>query len=238
MVVFIKHIDIEGPGTLGEFFNNQTSWQTKIVELENGEILPSLDDCEAIISLGGPMNVYEEDKYPFLQEEDKLLKKAIKEEIPILGICLGAQILAKACGAKVKKAPRKEIGWYKVNLTEAAKQDMLFKSLPSQLEVFQWHQDTFEIPKGAQLIAESNTCTNQAFRFGRNAYGLQFHIEVTPQMVELWINKYTKKESQEFDPKDMLIESYKRKESFKRQADLIYFNFAKIIAKSSRVDVS
>ena len=113
MVVFIKHIDIEGPGTLGEFFNNQTSWQTKIVELENGEMLPSLDECKAIISLGGPMNVYEEDKYPFLKDEDEFLRKGIKKEIPILGICLGAQLLAKACGVKIEKAKQAVVadGW-------------------------------------------------------------------------------------------------------------------------------
>jgi len=176
------------------------------------------------------MNVYEEDKHSFLKEEDGFLKKALEEGIPILGICLGAQLLAKACRAKIKKAESKEIGWYKVNLTEKGRQDPLFDNLSSELNAFQWHQDSFEIPKGGVHLVESWPCANQAFRFGRNAYGLQFHIEVTPEMIESWINAYTKSEPKESDLKDMLIESYKRKESFRKQADLIYFNFARVIA--------
>jgi len=167
-------------------------------------------------------------KYPFLKDEDEFLKKALKEEIPILGICLGAQLLAKACGAKIKKAKQKEIGWSKVNLTDKGKQDPLFRSLPLQLNVFEWHQDSFEIPKGALHLAESQDCPNQAFRFGKNAYGLQFHIEVTPQMIESWIQAYIKKET--LKTKEMLIESFKTEDDFRRQADIVYFNFARIIS--------
>lgn len=234
MILFIKHIDIEGAGTLGEFFKEK-DWEVKTVELSRGEALPSCDECDAIVTLGGPMNVYEVDKYPFLKEEDALIKKAVKEEIPILGICLGAQLLAKACGAKVKKAPQREIGWHKVNLTDAARTDALFQNLPLQLEVFQWHQDMFEIPKGAQLLAASDTCPYQAFRFGRDAYGLQFHIEVTPQMVESWVNRYAKEESLGFNAQDMLMETAKKKDALQKQADMVYFNFARIIAMAQRI---
>jgi len=233
MILFIKHIAIEGPGTLEEFFNSQTSWKIKIAELENGEILPLVDECEAVISLGGPMNVYETSKYPFLEREERFLKAALEKEIPILGICLGAQLLAKVCGSKIKQAKNKEIGWHKVNLTEDGRQDPFFSGLPSELDAFQWHEDMFEIPKDALQLAESKTCPNQAFRFGRNSYGLQFHIEVTPEMIESWINEY-QEESKRFNAKDMLIESYKRREIFRRQAEIIYFNFAKIIAGSQK----
>jgi len=234
MVLIIKHIEIERPGTLGEFFK-ETAWQTKIVELDKGDTLPSVDECEAIISLGGPMNVYEESKYPFLKEEDEFLKKAITEEIPILGICLGAQILAKACGGKVKKASQKEIGWNKVNLIDEGKRDLLFKNMPVSLSVFQWHEDTFAIPEGAAHLAKSQICPNQAFRFGRNAYGLQFHVEVTPEIIESWIRAYTKNET--MDTKDMLIESYRINEPFRRQAQMLYNNFARIIAASQKIGV-
>ncbi len=234
MILFIKHIEIEGPGTLGEFFK-ETSWKTKIVELDKAGTLPSVDECEAIISLGGPMNVYEEAKYPFLKEEDKLMKKALQEEVPILGICLGAQILAKACGAKVRKADKKEVGWFKVNLTDEGKRDPLFEDMPASLSVFQWHEDTFAIPKGALHLAESQTCLNQAFRFGRNAYGLQFHVEVTPEMLESWIRAYTKNETIQI--KDMLIESYRINEAFKKQAQMLYNNFARIISASRKLSV-
>lgn len=230
MILIIKHIDIEGPGTIEEFFSN-TSWQLQSIDLSKDKLsIKDFSKLTAIISLGGPMNVYQEDKYPFLKEEDEFLKKAIKSEIPILGICLGAQLLAKACSAKVKPAQTQEIGWHKLNLTEQGREDPLFDNLAKELDVFQWHQDTFEIPKGGALLAESPSCANQAFRFGRNAYGLQFHIEVTPEMVETWIDKYAKTTEFASDPKDMLIESYKRKQSFRKQADLIYFNFSRIIS--------
>ncbi len=234
MILVVKHIDIEGPGSIEEFFRN-TAWNIKAidfkaVDLSMGEKLPeSLVGIDAIITLGGPMNVYEEEKYPFLKDEDEFLKKAIKEEIPILGICLGAQLLAKACGAKVKKAASKEVGWYKVNLTDEGKKDPLFKNLPPELTVFQWHEDTFEIPKGGLLLVEGASCPNQAFRFGKAAYGLQFHVEVTPDIIESWINKYVAESSRgASDIKNMLIEAYKRKEAFKRQANSIYLNLSAI----------
>ncbi len=234
-ILIIKHIEIEGPGSIEEFFRN-TAWNLRVIDLSTEE-LRSKDfaDIVAVISLGGPMNVYEDNKYPFLKDEDEFLRKAVSEEIPVLGICLGAQLLAKACNAKVKKAPQKETGWYKVNLTDEGRNDPLFENLRLELDVFQWHEDIFEIPEGGVHLAESRSCPNQAFRFGRNAYGLQFHIEVTPEMVASWIDKYIKKEEVEFDAKDMLIESYKKKETFRRQADIVYFNFARIIAASQKI---
>lgn len=231
-IIALQHIGIEGPGTMGDFFNS-TAWRLLILDVSNGDALPeNLEDIQAVISLGGPMNVYEEDKYPFLKDEDDFLRKAVREEIPVLGICLGAQLLAKACGAKVRKASVEEIGWKKVNLTEAARGDPLFQGLYSPLNVFQWHQDSFEIPEGGLHLAESQACRNQAFRFGRNAYGLQFHMEVTTEMLESWIDAYTKKDSKERNQEDMLIESYKRKETFRRQADMMYLNFSRIISSS------
>lgn len=236
--MFIKHIDIEGPGSIEKLFQN-TAWNIKplefrTVDLSKGESLPdSLSGIKAIISLGGPMNVYEEDKYPFLKEEDRFLKKAIKEEVPVLGICLGAQLLAKACGAKVKKAPCKEIGWHKVDLTDKGKSDPLFGNLVLQLSVFQWHEDTFDIPKEGLLLATSDSCPNQAFRLGKNAYGLQFHLEVTPDMIESWISEYIKEKHKNLEAKNMLIEAYKKRELYERQANLVFLNFARIIKRLS-----
>ena len=228
MIIVIKHISVEGPGTLGKFLEN-AGRQFNTVELDTGDKLPDdLSKIEAVISLGGPMNVYEEDEHPFLKDEDIFLKKAIEREIPILGICLGAQLLAKAAGAEVKKAPEKEIGWYRLRLTDEGENDRLFKGIGKEFSVFQWHEDTFQIPKGASLLATSNTCKNQAFRLGKNAYGLQFHIEVDDKMIENWSNEYLKKEEK------MLIDYYKIKGKFNTSASRIYNNFNEHILDTKR----
>ena len=123
MILIIKHITIEGPGLLGDYFI-QKGYDLKTVELENGDGLPQdLKDVEAVVCLGGPMNVYEEEKYPYFKEEDTFIKKVIKKEIPFLGICLGAQLLSKASGGKIEKAPEKEIGVYKIKLTDSGNLD-------------------------------------------------------------------------------------------------------------------
>lgn len=118
------------------------------------------------------MNVYEEDKYPFLKEETLFLRQAIDSGVPVLGICLGAQMISKACGAAVKKAPVSELGWARVRLTSTARTDPLFHGISETLQVFQWHDDTFDIPAGGLWLATSQECHNQAFSY-RNAYGLR-----------------------------------------------------------------
>ena len=232
MILLIKHIGIEGPGIIAEFFGN-TAWQVETVELEKGDKFPEVYSAiEAVIVLGGPMNVYEEDKFPFLKAEDAFIKKAIKQEIPILGICLGAQLLAKACGARISRAEHNEIGWYKVSLTEQGRQDALFRNINNELDILQWHNDTFQLPERAELLVTSEVCKNQAFRVGKNAYGLQFHIEVTPNMVESWIKEYLDNSdpAKIVDSKNLLIDTYKKEQQFIRRANIILFNFSQIIA--------
>jgi GMP synthase-like glutamine amidotransferase len=193
-ILMLKHIAIEGGGTIEEYLLSK-GYKIDRMELQDGASVPSKLDYDAILILGGPMNVYEEDKYPFLKDEDKLIKEAIRREIPTLGICLGAQLIAKASGAKVTKnmvrqAHQKEIGWYKVNLTDAGKKDPMFKGLGESFDVFQWHGDTFGIPAKGTLLASAELCTNQALRVGKNMYGLQFHMEVTEDMIYEWIDSY------------------------------------------------
>ena len=188
-VLIIKHVDIEGPGLI-EYCLRQRKISHEILCLGTDDLLPKPDGFTHIVLLGGPMNVYEEDRYPFLRGEDLFIKEAIQRGKHILGICLGAQLIAKALGAKVTKATSKEIGWYDVSLTEGGCRDPLFASLPKTFPVFQWHEDTFEIPKWAKLLATSTAVPNQAFRYGENAYGLQFHLEVTMEMIRAWMEEY------------------------------------------------
>lgn len=233
-ILIIKHMEIEGAGTIERFFRN-TKWTLATLDFTAGGFPPDdLSDIKAIISMGGPMNVYEEADYPFLRDEDIFLKKAIRKEIPILGICLGAQLLAKACGAEVRKAPEKEMGWRSIELTATGERDPFFAGLPKELEIFQWHEDTFDIPKGAVCLVNSKSCHNQAFRFGKNAYGLQFHIEVTPAIIGSWVKEYIKDEKERLVAKDMLIDAYEKREAFEKQANMVYLNFAKIIASFTK----
>jgi GMP synthase (glutamine-hydrolysing) len=188
-VLIIKHVDMEGPGLIEDYLK-QEKIPYQILNLNTGVRFPKLDGFTHIVILGGPMNVYEEDRYPFLKNEDLFIKEAIQRGKSVLGICLGAQLIAKALGAKVFKAPLKEIGWYDVSLTEDGSKDSLFSHLPKTLSVFQWHEDTFEMPNAGKLIATSTSVPHQAFKYGENAYGLQFHLEVTEKMIREWMESY------------------------------------------------
>ena len=188
-VLVMKHVDIEGPGLIEDCLKQEKiPFQT--LSLESCPHLPKLDNFTHLVILGGPMNVYEEDRYTFLREEDLFIKEGIQRGKSILGICLGAQLVAKALGAKVFKAPVKEIGWYDVSLTRIGSIDPFFSHLPRTFSVFQWHEDTFEIPHSAIWIASSSLVPHQAFRYGDNTYGLQFHLEVTQAMIRKWMEAY------------------------------------------------
>lgn len=227
MILFIKHIGIEGPDTLDTYFKEK-GFQTQIIELQHGDRLPGdLSAVDAVVSLGGPMNVYEEEKYPFLRIEDHFVKQVISKEIPFIGICLGSQILAKACGAKVNKSPEKEIGFYPIQV----KEDVLFEGLDKKLDVFHWHEDMSELPSKAKLLASSQGCPHQAFRVGANAYGLQFHVEVTEPTIRKWIEAYFSSDnSAQMRQKQKIVEDYQlKKDQFHKIADVISGNFLKII---------
>lgn len=211
-VVVIMHAESEGPGTLREFLESRHA-RIHIVRLHAGDRFPGeREGFGAVVTMGGPMNVYEEDKYPFLRDETIFLQRAISSGVPILGICLGAQMIAKACGAPVRKAPISELGWNDVCLTDAGRYDGLFQGLPETLRVFQWHEDTFEVPSGGSLLAISKQCPHQAFRYG-NAYGLQFHVEVTREMLIEWFEASGERRAimREFDETgDILLHNARR----------------------------
>lgn len=149
---------------------------------------PCLDGYQGVVVLGGPMCMDETEDNPHLATEVEAVREAIDREMPVLGICLGAQILATALGGGVGRAPEKEIGWYPVSPTDEGRDDPLVGRFADTEHIFQWHGDTFEIPDGAVHLASSPGCPNQAFRYGDNAYGLQFHLEVDEPLIERWLN--------------------------------------------------
>jgi GMP synthase-like glutamine amidotransferase len=229
-ILIIKHVEQEGPGMLGTFLE-AAGWPIETLELGRGEALPeSLGHVAAVIMLGGPMNVYEESAYSFLKDEDRLIKQVLKEEIPFLGICLGAQLLAKACGARVMKAAQKEIGWYSVDLTTEGLRDRLFRGVVSPLTVFQWHGDTFDVPEGGRLLCRSDVVPNQAFKVGSCAYGLQFHVEASQEMVEAWMREETS-----VDGEDILRQGLALRQTVEVQATAIFSNLKRLIESAARV---
>lgn len=148
---------------------------------------PSLEKYNALIVLGGYMGVYEADKYQHITTELKLIEEALKKDIPILGICLGAQLIAQVLGSPVRKHSVKEVGWHDVEFTPAGLQDNLFNHCNQSEKLFQMHGDTFDIPNGAVKLASSKTCDSQAFRYGNKVYALQFHLEVDTASIDRWL---------------------------------------------------
>ena len=186
-ILVFQHVAYEILGTLDPLLRN-AGFRIKYVNFERyPDAEPSLDGYEGLIVLGGPMNVDQVGDHPFLKTEVGLIREAMERGFPILGICLGSQLLAKALGSKVKKNPEKEIGWYDLSPTEEGMSDPLISNFSSPEKIFQWHGDTFDLPEGSVRLASSPLCKNQAFRFGDNIYGFQFHLEVDEPMIERWL---------------------------------------------------
>lgn len=180
-ITMLQHASFEGPGRIAAWADAR-GHQLEIIRLDRQEPLPPLERIEALISLGGPMGVHDQALHPWIDAEVSLLRQALKRRLPILGICLGAQLLAVAAGAGVRRNPEREIGCFPIQWTPEAQRHPLTSFLPDSLEVIHWHGDTFALPPGAQRLARSEACLNQALVLHR-ALGLQFHLEMGPEEV-------------------------------------------------------
>jgi len=191
-VLVFQHDPFEDLGFFAEVLEKQgTSFRT--IRLFHGEV-PAEDweQTSALIILGGPMSVADEEQYPFLRWEKTIIRAAIDDAVPLLGVCLGAQLIAAALGAAVHHGPVKEIGWYPISITPHGLMDSSLGYLPETAVVFQWHDNGFDLPAGAQRLASSTYYENQAFRLGKSIYGLQFHLEMTSEMIARWIEERSK----------------------------------------------
>ena len=148
---------------------------------------PTLDGYAGVVILGGAMNVDEVERHPHLATEVELIREALDREMPVVGICLGAQLIAKSLGAGVRAAMRREVGWHDVTLSDEGSSDPLLGHLGRSARLFQWHRDVFDLPPGAISLGSSERCAHQALRYRSNVYGFQFHLEVDEPLIERWL---------------------------------------------------
>jgi len=174
----LQHVEFEGLGSIANWLTNG-GYEITRTRFFDREELPDPEAIDLIIVMGGPMSVNDEAELPWLVAEKRFIREAIASAVPVLGVCLGAQLIAAAVGARVYRNSVKEIGWFPVYGIPA--NDSSVFQFPPQVKVFHWHGETFDLPQGAIRIAKGDKCENQAFQLGRSVIGLQFHLETTPQ---------------------------------------------------------
>jgi GMP synthase (glutamine-hydrolysing) len=188
-ILVFQHVPFEPLGTLDPLLKNAGFRLRYVNFARDSNQVPSLDGYSALIVLGGPMNVDQIEDYPNLATEILLLQEALDRGMSVLGICLGAQLLARALGAIVKPDHAREIGWHDVHLTKAGTDDPVLSAFNARQQVFQWHEDAIELPDGATHLASSDACDVQAFSVGESAYGFQFHLEVDHLLIDRWLDR-------------------------------------------------
>lgn len=186
---YLQHIALEHPGSILDWAGSK-GHPLSCTRFYLEEELPAPEDFDLLVIMGGPMNIYEEDRYPWLAAEKKLIRAAAEAGKGILGICLGSQLIADALGGEVTANPLPEIGWFPVFWNEAAAADPLFAGFPRESMVFHWHYDTFStLPSQARLLAESAGCLRQAYVVGDRVVGFQFHLENTEELLRGYVEE-------------------------------------------------
>lgn len=191
MIVVLQHVACETLGTIADVLAERRIDARYVRTFAGESVPPTMDGTTGLIVMGGPMGVYDTDQFPFLHDEIHLIQRAVEAKKPVLGICLGSQLIAAALGARVYAGPQKEIGWYEITLTEAGAADPLFCGVPRSFTGFVWHGDIFELPRGATSLASTALTQSQAFRYGTNVYGILYHMEVTPAVIDGMLNTFT-----------------------------------------------
>ncbi|MEA2269010.1 MAG: hypothetical protein QOC64_1620 [Solirubrobacteraceae bacterium] len=185
-LLVLQHLSTEHPGSFADVIRER-GVDVLTVELDEGEALPSLADVDAILVMGGPMSANDDDEHPWLATERAFIREAVEAGVPLLGACLGAQLLAAALGAGVYPVPAgPEVGLLPVDVVDAGLTDPVLAGLAPSFLTCQWHGDTFDLPAGGELLASSPHCRNQAFRVGPSAYAIQFHVEPTTEQIAQW----------------------------------------------------
>ncbi len=189
-VLVLQHTAPETIGTIADSLEPKGVSVEYIRTFQDEPVPKALDGAAGLIVMGGPMGVRDQGRFPYLRDEMRLLEQAVKEEKPVLGICLGSQLLASILGSRVTAA-KKEIGWAPVRLSPQAQQDPLWAGVPASFPAFHWHGDVFDLPPDAVSLASSDMTPHQAFRHGRKLYGLLFHLEMTENMIREMIRTFS-----------------------------------------------
>lgn len=238
-ILVFQHVAFELLGTLNPLFKSYGFRIRYVNYSRDPEATPTLDGYHGLVVLGGPMGVEDGAEHPHLETEKERILHAIEAGVPVLGICLGAQLIAHALGAQVGPNPRKEIGWYDVSLTEEGRKDPVMRHFAETERIFQWHGDTFEIPPGAVHLARSPDCENQAFRYGTNVYGFQFHLEVDERVIERWLavpvhRREIESLNGQIDPEAIRAETPDRIARLKRLSDRTFGEFIRLFGNLRR----
>lgn len=230
-----QHLAVEHPGAFRALWQSDgIAWH--VVELDQGDSVPPLEGFDALIVMGGPMDVWQEDTHPWLTAEKAAIRRWVMDlRRPYLGICLGHQLLAEVIGGSVKPGARSEVGFGRVEVTEAGRQDPIFAGFADHVDVFQWHSaEVTSLPGDAEVLASNDACAVQAFRYGTHAYGLQYHVELTAQTVPEWggIAEYAASLAEIFGPggaKRLETDVKARLPEFERTAARLHENLTAII---------
>lgn len=226
-VLSINNINIENLGIFKDFFRND-GYVIEEINASYQQIPENVNKYDAIFILGGPMSA--NDDFDYLKREKTLIKKTLDDHIPLMGICLGSQLIASVCGGSVYKGNKKEIGWYNVKIKKDGQNNLFSSFMENEIEVFQWHGETFVLPPDAEILSASDLYT-QAFKIN-TAFGIQFHFEVTKDMILNWIKEYANELVMEKIPNEVLINQIDIKiKKLNSTAETIYKNFISYVER-------
>ncbi len=227
----LQHTPPETLGTIADALTDKEVTAQYVRTFQGKAVPQRMDGRAGLIVMGGPMGAYERDRYPFLKDEIRLIQEALSEGKPVLGVCLGSQLLASALDGSVSSGRQKEIGWHPVHLTEEGVNDPLFRDGELSFTAYHWHGDAFELPQGAVPLASSERTPHQAFRFGTNAYGLLFHLEITENMIREMIRTFSDELKEEgIEPGLLMKESQERLRDLKKVSRAVFGRWADLVA--------